>query len=109
MKTTPEVRTVIDSLHKMFKLVHRLEFSFPFWKIYNTSDWKELVKASDTLLSIFKKYIDEAEQNLSNLDSNSDKEFSAFQKLLKIDKDIAMTMTMDMLQAGIDTVLFTTP
>lgn len=61
------------------------------------------MKASDALVSIFKKYIDEAEQKL--IQGDSEKELSAFQKLLKIDKYLAMTMTMDMLQAGIDTVI----
>lgn len=85
--------------------MHKLEFSFSLWKIYSTSDWKQFLKASDALALIFKKYIDEAEQNLRKHD-DSDKELSAFEKMLQIDKDIAMTMTMDMLQAGIDTVVF---
>lgn len=75
----------------------------PLWRIYSTRDWKILVEASDKVVAIFKRFIDEAQRNLRENSSN-DRELSAFQKLLKIDKDLAMTMTMDMLQAGVDTV-----
>lgn len=61
------------------------------------------MRASDTLVDTFKGFIDEAERNLRH--AESDKELSAFQKMLSVDKDIAMTMTMDMIQAGVDTVL----
>lgn len=103
LTTSPEVRSILNSVNSVFRCLHRLEFSFPLWKIYSTADWKEFLQASDNLATIFKRFIDEAEQNLRETD-NTDKELSAFEKLLKIDKDVAITMTMDMLQAGIDTV-----
>lgn len=48
------------------------------------------------------RYIDEAEANLK--EDTPENEMSAFQRMLRLNKDIAVTMTMDMLQAGIDTV-----
>lgn len=55
--------------------------------------------------SISLKKVDEAIERLKNSqDSNQNKEASVLEKLLKIDRKVAVIMAMDMLLAGVDTV-----
>lgn len=57
---------------------------------------------------VFLKYINEAKEKIKRGDYNdkAEHELSVFQKLLKIDDNIAFTMTLDFLFAGIETVKF---
>lgn len=51
-------------------------------------------------------YIDEAIDKLGKTPSDPNREPSVLEKLLKIDKQVAMVMALDMFLAGVDTVCF---
>lgn len=57
----------------------------------------------NSLLSIITEYIDQAIEEFEKKPS-SDGEESVLQKLLKIDKKVAIVMALDMMMAGVDTV-----
>jgi cytochrome P450 family 12 len=52
-------------------------------------------------------YVNEAVENLKLRDKNvkDDHELSILEKLLKIDKNVAIVMSADMMLAGVDTVV----
>ena len=49
--------------------------------------------------------MDEAEQKLKDKTHHDTDELSVLEKLLKLDRTIAIVMVMDMLMAGVDTVI----
>ncbi len=57
--------------------------------------------------SIILNYVNEAVENLKLRDKNvkDDHELSILEKLLKIDKNVAIVMSADMMLAGVDTVV----
>lgn len=55
---------------------------------------------------LFKRFVDEEAQKIDKGQKHADhnRELSVFEKLVAIDKKLALNMTIDMLTAGIDTV-----
>lgn len=56
--------------------------------------------------SITTKLIDKSIEEIKIKPQDADKENSVLEKLLKIDKRVAIIMALDMLMAGVDTVKF---
>jgi cytochrome P450 family 12 len=73
------------------------------WRHYKTKAFKDLMKVSDDLTEIILKYVDEAMENLKNQKPTEDHEESVLEKLLKINKNLAVVMCIDSLMAGVDT------
>ncbi|KAL6431239.1 hypothetical protein ACFW04_007137 [Cataglyphis niger] len=100
-----EQQIMINSVHKMFDLMYRLDILPSLWRLYNTRNLKEFFRVIDTLNGIAIKHIDQAKMKLDDTtdnDANSHNR-SILQKLLRLDKQMAHVMALDMLTAGIDT------
>lgn len=54
--------------------------------------------------SIITKFIDQSIEDMKTKPQDSSDEESVLEKLLKIDKRVAIIMALDMLMAGVDTV-----
>lgn len=50
--------------------------------------------------------MDKALEKLQNKSADDTGEMSVLEKLLKIDRNLAIMMVLDMLMAGVDTVIF---
>ncbi|XP_039964687.1 cytochrome P450 CYP12A2-like isoform X2 [Bactrocera tryoni] len=107
-RDSPESKTLLKEIRNFFALSEEIELKLSIWKIIKTPTFHKLMKTLDTLIVLCNKYIDEA---LKRIDSDSEgkftsevgKEKSVLEKLLKIDRKIAVVMAMDMMMAGVDT------
>ncbi|XP_017782393.1 PREDICTED: cytochrome P450 CYP12A2-like isoform X2 [Nicrophorus vespilloides] len=100
---TEEVHALINSVVELLRLLFLIDMT-AFGNIsikYNLGLWRKFVKYEDYVTDVCFKYINEAFETLDH--NKPENEKSAFEKLLKIDKQFAMIMTLDMISAGIDT------
>lgn len=101
----PEAKRIIKSVKMMFDSVYKLDFGPPLWRYFSTPTYKTLVNETNFFSALFLKSIDEAyEQIKHSPEDKPEEEQSVLERLLKIDKNVAFIMAMDMLTAGIDTV-----
>lgn len=71
---------------------------------YKTPKYHRLMKVFDELTAIAMAKVDEAVIRLEKNPSTSTDTQSVLEKLLKIDRDVAIVMSFDMVLAGVDTV-----
>lgn len=93
---------------EFFVLSYELDVSLSLWKYYKTPQFKRLMWVFDQMTEKIMKRVDNAVARLEALEktgggvNTSDR--SVLEKLLLIDRRIAIVMAFDMLLAGIDTV-----
>lgn len=92
---------------KFFILAYELDVAISFWKYYNTPKFQELMSIFDQMTKAIMYYVDRAakrldSRNLSESEGEADR--SVLEKLLSIDRRIALIMAYDCLLAGVDTV-----
>ncbi|XP_077280264.1 putative cytochrome P450 12b2, mitochondrial isoform X1 [Temnothorax americanus] len=99
-----EPQIMINCVHEMFDLMYRMEILLSLWKVYNTRNLKKFFRVLDTLNGIASKHIERAKTKYEAMGDSADLvERSILQKLLRIDKQTAQVMALDMLTAGVDT------
>ncbi|XP_050331965.1 probable cytochrome P450 12e1, mitochondrial [Bactrocera neohumeralis] len=107
-RDSAESKTLLKEIRNFFVLSEEVEVKPSIWKIIKTPKFHQLMKTLDTLVVLCNKYIDEALKQI-NLDSEGKftsevgKEKSVLEKLLKIDRKIAVVMALDMMMGGVDT------
>ncbi|XP_018788367.1 PREDICTED: probable cytochrome P450 12e1, mitochondrial [Bactrocera latifrons] len=107
-RDSPECKQLLQSIRDFFDLSEDLEIKPSIWKIVKTPKFYKLMKTLDLLADLCNKYIDEA---IKQIEMDSDgkftsevgKENSVLEKLLRIDRRIAVVMALDMMMAGVDT------
>lgn len=123
---------LIKAVDDFFTLSFELEVKPNLWRYIKTAKYKKLMKVFDNMTEYALKcivnkiidrtpilffdfhlfclfsatlfYIDEGIKKLENKPSDQNREQSVLEKLLKIDKHVAMVMALDMFMAGVDTV-----
>ncbi|XP_026464272.1 cytochrome P450 CYP12A2-like [Ctenocephalides felis] len=103
-------KKMIQAVHDFFDLIFQLEILPSIWKYVKTPAYHRLMRALDTMTNVSLKKVDAAIERMINTsqDSKSEHEASVLEKLLKIDRNVAIIMAMDMLLAGVDTTSYTT-
>ncbi|XP_030378208.1 cytochrome P450 12b1, mitochondrial [Scaptodrosophila lebanonensis] len=71
------------------------------WPYYKTNGFKKFLQTYDKITEITTNYIEAAIQNFETEDNAKPK--SVLEQLLRLNKQIAVVMVMDMLMAGLDT------
>ncbi|KMQ98129.1 cytochrome p450 12a2 [Lasius niger] len=101
-----ESQIMINCVHDIFDLAYRLDLLPSLWKIYNTRNLKKFFRVLDTLNGIASKHIEQAKAKLHETTSDDTNlhDRSILEKLLRLDKQTARVMALDMLTAGVDTV-----
>ncbi|XP_013107495.1 cytochrome P450 CYP12A2 [Stomoxys calcitrans] len=107
-RDNPMAKQLFKALTDFFTYSMDVEFKPSIWKYYQTPTFKKLLASLDTITDITKTFIDEAtarieEESKNGAPEKPESEKSVLEKLIKIDKKIAMVMAMDMLMAGVDT------
>uniref|UniRef100_A0A182MJR4 Cytochrome P450 n=1 Tax=Anopheles culicifacies TaxID=139723 RepID=A0A182MJR4_9DIPT len=97
-----EAKAIIALVRNVFDLIYRLEFEPSLWKYFKTPTFKLLMKEFDNLTDLIMTKIEEAAQKFENNPTKESNQ-SVLEKLLKVNKRVAMVMAFDMLMAGIDT------
>nr|AJN91160.1 cytochrome P450 monooxygenase CYP333B27 [Cnaphalocrocis medinalis] len=100
------VKKLIQVVHDTFVTANELDFKPSLWKYYKTRTFKKAMKLYESHANIARHFIDitinELEKNSGNA-RKSDDEKSVLEKLLDINKEVALIMASDMLFAGVDT------
>ncbi|XP_073816990.1 cytochrome P450 CYP12A2 [Musca autumnalis] len=104
----PTPKRLFKALTEFFEASAALEFQPSIWKYIKTPTFKKAIRSLDEITEITKMYVDEAFERIeaedkSRSEEKPESEKSVLEKLVKVDKQIALVMAMDMLMAGVDT------
>ncbi|XP_055371510.1 uncharacterized protein LOC129605645 [Condylostylus longicornis] len=105
-KKDSDAYKLIQAISTIFEIVADLEFKPSIWKYYKTPKYMKVIKAYDVLTDISLKYIDEAFERYKLIekdDKRNENEKSIVERLIKINKKIAVIMAIEMFFAGVDT------
>ncbi|KAL5280276.1 hypothetical protein ACFFRR_004322 [Megaselia abdita] len=100
-RDNPDAIKTFKLLNRVFQLMYDLDIKPPFWKIIKTKNFKEMMASLNAIQTFFEKYVNEAVESMDM--SKKPEEQSVLQKLINVDKKLAIVMAMDMLLAGVDT------
>lgn len=91
-----------------FVLAYEFDVALSIWKFYKTPKFYKLMNVFDQMTETIMFYVDRAVARLdARAQSNNEaSDRSVLEKLLMIDRRIAIVMAFDMLFAGVDTVEF---
>ncbi|KAH8417845.1 hypothetical protein KR222_007037, partial [Zaprionus bogoriensis] len=107
-RNNPQAKQLFENLTRFFELSAEIEMKPSLWRYFATPSYKQLMKVLDNIQDITVGYVNDALERLEREPSNKpEHEQSVLEKLLKIDKKVAMVMAMDMLMAGVDTTTTT--
>ncbi|XP_055921318.1 uncharacterized protein LOC129952612 [Eupeodes corollae] len=100
-----EAVKIFDSLRNIFDLTLDLDMNPSLWRFIRTPKFVKMMKSYDTLHDIIMKHVNEALERIESekSSSNDNDEKSVLEKLLKVDRKVAIVMAIDMLMAGVDT------
>lgn len=99
----------LQSVKKFFTLSYELEVELSLWKYYTTPKLKELIDVFNFMTETVMRYVDKAVERLDAKEKNTDDSVkSVLEKLLEVDRKLAVVMALDMILAGVDTVSVTT-
>uniref|UniRef100_A0A182QCA7 Cytochrome P450 n=1 Tax=Anopheles farauti TaxID=69004 RepID=A0A182QCA7_9DIPT len=94
--------SILSLVRNIFDLIYQIEYQSLLWKYFKTSKFKLLMKEFDNLTDLIMAKIDEAVQRFEKTPMVEGNQ-SVLEKLLKLNKRVAVVMAFDMLIAGIDT------
>ncbi|XP_061378745.1 cytochrome P450 CYP12A2-like [Danaus plexippus] len=97
------VKKMIQIVHNIFKYANKLDFNPSLWKYISTPTFKKAMQCYEDQMMLSRYFIDKAIEKLDAKNNNANEEKAVLQKLLEIDKDVAIIMASDMLLAGVDT------
>lgn len=105
----PEVTRFLGYLKDFFTYSVDVAYKPSIWKLFKTKSFDKLMTAQDGITDNASKYISEVLQRIEEdkrkgVPEKPESGQSVLEKLLKIDKTIAIVMAVDMLLAGVDTV-----
>jgi cytochrome P450 family 12 len=87
---------------EVFTASYEFDIKPSVWRYYQTPAFKRAMNNFDQVTEIIHKHVEKAVEKFKN--NPSEGESGVLEKLLKVDKNVAVIMAMDMLGAGIDTV-----
>ena len=98
---------MFKSVRDFFIYIFELEMKPSMWKTISTPAFKKMMKCQEEIFEVTSKFVSNAIIELESKKSlgSENQEPSVLEKLLKIDKKVAIIMTMDLLLAGVDAVL----
>ncbi|KAI8118151.1 Cytochrome P450 CYP12A2 [Lucilia cuprina] len=104
----PLVKELFQAINDFFKYGMEVEYRPSTWKYYKTKSFRNLMQSLDSMLNLTNTYVNEAIKRLEQekqkgVPEKPEHEKSVLEKLIKIDKKLAIVMAMDLLMAGVDT------
>ncbi|CAO1351187.1 unnamed protein product [Diamesa serratosioi] len=94
---------LIKLIRQFFVLGYDFEVMPSVWRVYETKAFKNLLNVYDEMTNIIMHYVDNAVEKMKNSPPTIDREQSILEKLLKINKNVAVVMAADSMLAGVDT------
>ncbi|XP_063823874.1 cytochrome P450 CYP12A2-like [Ostrinia nubilalis] len=100
---SPE-RRLIDLVHEVFRVADELDFRPSLWRYFPTRAFKRAMKLYEEQDNATRYFIDKTIKELKvRGGSKTESEKGVLEKLLDINKDMAVIMASDMITAGVDT------
>uniref|UniRef100_A0A6P7GBF3 Cytochrome P450 CYP12A2-like n=1 Tax=Diabrotica virgifera virgifera TaxID=50390 RepID=A0A6P7GBF3_DIAVI len=98
-----ETTKFVLSVLRLFDQSFYLEQMPPYWKYLPSKRLKDYCDNLDFITDVLTRMIDKSLAEFKNEDGVPDEELGVLQRLIKLDKQTAVIMTMDMITAGVDT------
>ncbi|XP_053964586.1 probable cytochrome P450 12b2, mitochondrial [Anastrepha ludens] len=100
-KADADALRMSDTMAEFLQSTYEHDIAPSIWIYYQTPSFKRLMRMHDDLTEITRKFVDTA---LERIEAEGNKEASGvFEKLLRVDKNIAVVMAIDMMFGGLDT------
>lgn len=105
VKVDPTIQKLFLAMTDFFRYSTQLEFFPSLWRYIPTPAFYRTMNALDIITNTAFAYVNEAVNRIEQHEQPQDNgEKSVLEKLILIDKKVAVVMAMDMLLAGVDTV-----
>lgn len=98
----PKNHKLNQMMKKVFISIYEYDAKPSIWRMYKTPGFKAAMKNFEDITEVVNGYVMEAIKKYETNESSGENE-GVLEKLLKIDKNIAIVMVQDMLLGGIDT------
>ncbi|XP_055641942.1 cytochrome P450 12b1, mitochondrial-like [Toxorhynchites rutilus septentrionalis] len=98
-----EAEHIVKCIREFFQLTYELDVLPSVWMYYKTPKFVRLMRTLDELTAMIMAKVDEALVRLESSPNAESTGQSVLEKLLKVNRDVAIIMAFDMLLAGIDT------
>nr|XP_019932969.2 cytochrome P450 CYP12A2-like [Aedes albopictus] len=98
-----EAKLIVNNIRQFFELTYQLDVLPSVWKYYKSPTFNKLMKVLDSLTEVVMAKVDDAVVRLEKNPSAPSDTQSVLEKLLKVDRHVAIVMAFDMLLAGVDT------
>uniref|UniRef100_A0A8D8DJQ9 Cytochrome P450 CYP12A2 n=4 Tax=Culex pipiens TaxID=7175 RepID=A0A8D8DJQ9_CULPI len=98
-----EISNIVKYNREVLELMYQLDILPSIWKFYKTKSFKRLMTLFDEVTRIVMTKVNEAIARLEKNPTTNNDNQSVLEKLLKIDRNVAIVMALDMLLAGVDT------
>jgi len=107
-RTDPNAEKLMQCVRQFLYDSFDLEFHPPFWRLYKTRKFRKMMTCLDTFTDLCDNYIQEAIKEIEQdkdgkLTTEVGRETSVLEKLLKIDRKLAVVTAIDLMMAGVDT------
>ncbi|XP_017492327.1 PREDICTED: probable cytochrome P450 12b2, mitochondrial [Rhagoletis zephyria] len=100
-KADADAMRMSSTMAEFMQATYEHDIAPSIWRIIKTPSFKRLMRLHDDLTMLTRKFIDKA---LERIEAEGRKEaVSVLEKLLRVDKNIAVVMVIDMLFGGLDT------
>lgn len=105
----PEILKYFSNVRRFLQLVYHLDVEPSMWKIIPTPRYYESMRVQTELFDTTQKYVNETLKELEEKEKSGvqTENLGILEKMLKINRKMAIVMAMDMLLAGVDTVSVT--
>ncbi|XP_061400831.1 probable cytochrome P450 12c1, mitochondrial, partial [Musca vetustissima] len=99
----PEAQELFNHLQHFTKAFYDLGIKPSIYRYIKTPSYRRFENAMDSITQICSKFVDETLQRIEARGGDHQEGRSVLEKLIKIDRRIAIIMAIDMLIAGVDT------
>lgn len=109
LSSDSEQSRLVEAASETHRIIMVTENGLPFWKVWNTPAYKQLVQSQDFMASVVSKYLEKAKVAEEGPDTG--RERTVLEKFLSmpgVDLKDVFAMILDMFLAGIDTTAYST-
>ena len=106
-RNNPDALRLFECTKALFDYAFKLDIQPSMWKTIRTPSYYKSMKTQDEIFRITNKYVQETLKNIEEKQKKGDaneEAYSVLERLLVVDKKLAILTAMDMLMAGVDTV-----
>ncbi|KAH8021939.1 hypothetical protein HPB51_018788 [Rhipicephalus microplus] len=109
LSSDSEQSRLVEAASETHRIIMVTENGLPFWKVWNTPAYKQLVQSQDFMASVVSKYLEKAKVAEEGPDTGTERTvLEKFLSMPGVDLKDVFAMILDMFLAGIDTTAYST-